>query len=1016
MSLNSSFSDEPPKCFSFDYSYWSHDGYKETEDKILVPKEDSHYAGQQTVFNDLGKGLLNNAIEGYNCSLFAYGQTGSGKSYSMIGYGPNKGIVPIACDELFKRVNNNEDPNLSYEVSFSMMEIYNEQVRDLLTKENPKGGLQVRQNPKMGMFFVEGLQMIPVGSYNDIQRRMEQGTANRTVASTNMNATSSRAHTVVTIVFDQILKSSQQKTRKSSVINLVDLAGSERVDSTGATGDRLREGANINKSLSALGNVISALADLASGKKKVLVPYRDSVLTKLLKNALGGNSRTVMIAALSPADINYEETLSTLRYADRAKKIKNNAVINENPMDKLLRELREENDRLRKNMESRTLGTPESFEDAEQLKQELENMRAQLFANQKLLSESTKTWEEKLAAARSMDNESIHGDLQRQSTQPHLINLNEDPMLSRVVFHYIDEGKTTIGSKLAKPLPKICLNGLSIQKEHAAITYTDQEVSIEPTSNNANTKVNGLPLTQQKVLNHMDRILFGSNHLYLFINPFATDVDPNLPKDVTWEFAQKEIAKASGYSAAMLNGLTKEQQITQEKVLEILPMVSEVNAVSDELNKHKSFEVVLMPSLAICGRVDDQKSVNVMVKMKDLLNENTWLWERGRFMNRRYLIQELYQKYQDGEDVSQISKEDDPFWEAPEDTLVGTANVFLQSLSYCLEFEDRIIVADYKGTEEGFITVNVAPCSVSGNTTGEDTFVEDPKELLEHAFHFKVMIKDATVYKDRFCKGLRIRYRTGANTTFVETDVITGTLNPVFNHSKIFSFHPLTEEHLNLFQTGCITFWLFARQNDKINDSNNLNMTTRELRQKDKVKGTVKHPGNINGESCVDNYNHLKTELILLQKRNERLTQKERRIQQLCVEWSQRPEDEQQYEPFWRAISAVAKSTGTKFRTNVRRTSKGGGSSSTVDDQGETISLYIFGEDEQALAAEAKESGGIIDYSKVVNQHCTDNLKQKINLTEEFLKHCSEDRATPRDTVPTGNQEKIRNSITCAVS
>ncbi|CAE1299414.1 Kinesin-like protein KIF1B,Kinesin-like protein KIN-4B,Kinesin-like protein KIF1A,Kinesin-like protein KIF28P,Kinesin-like protein KIF16B,Kinesin-like protein FLA10,Kinesin-like protein KIN-12D,Kinesin-like protein KIF17,Kinesin-like protein KIN-4A,Kinesin-like protein unc-104,Osmotic avoidance abnormal protein 3,Kinesin-like protein KIF1C,Kinesin-related protein 1,Kinesin-like protein Klp98A,Kinesin-like protein KIF14,Kinesin-like protein KIF18B,Chromosome-associated kinesin KIF4,Kinesin-like protein KIF1 len=666
MISNPDNSHEPPKCFSFDYSYWSHDGYKETEDKILVPKQDSHYAGQQTVFNDLGKGLLNNAIEGYNCSLFAYGQTGSGKSYSMIGYGPNKGIVPIACDELFKRVNNNEDPNLSYEVSFSMMEIYNEQVRDLLTKENPKGGLQVRQNPKMGMFFVEGLQMIPVGSYNDIQRRMEQG--------------------------------------------------SERVDSTGATGDRLREGANINKSLSALGNVISALADLASGKKKVLVPYRDSVLTKLLKNALGGNSRTVMIAALSPADINYEETLSTLRYADRAKKIKNNAVINENPMDKLLRELR-------------------------------------------------------LAAARSMDNESIHGDLQQQ-------------------------------------------------------------------------------------------------------------------------------------------------QITQEKVLEILPMVSEVNAVSDELNKHKSFEVVLMPSLAICGRVDDQKSVNVMVKMKDLLNENTWLWERGRFMNRRYLIQELYQKYQDGEDVSQISKEDDPFWEAPEDTLVGTANVFLQSLSYCLEFEDRIIVADYKGTEEGFITVNVAPCSVSGNTTGEDTFVEDPKELLEHAFHFKVMIKDATVYKDRFCKGLRIRYRTGANTTFVETDVITGTLNPVFNHSKIFSFHPLTEEHLNLFQTGCITFWLFARQNDKINDSNNLKMTTR-----------------------------------------------------------------------------------------------GGGSSSPVDDQGETISLYIFGEDEQALAAEAKESGGIIDYSKVVNQHCTDNLKQKINLTEEFLKHCSEDRSTPRDTVPTGNQEKIRNMV-----
>lgn len=129
-----------------------------------------------------------------------------------------------------------------------------------------------------------------------------------------MNATSSRAHTVVTIVFDQISKNATgQETKKSSNINLVDLAGSERADSTGATGDRLKEGANINKSLSALGNVISALADLSMGKKKVMVPYRDSVLTKLLQNALGGNSKTIMIAALSPADINYDETLGTLR-------------------------------------------------------------------------------------------------------------------------------------------------------------------------------------------------------------------------------------------------------------------------------------------------------------------------------------------------------------------------------------------------------------------------------------------------------------------------------------------------------------------------------------------------------------------------------------------------------------------------------------------------------------------------------------------------------------------------------
>ncbi|OON14670.1 kinesin motor domain protein [Opisthorchis viverrini] len=151
-----------------------------------------------------------------------------------------------------------------------------------------------------------------------------------------MNETSSRAHTLVTLTFDQLYGEVHSNgSRKRSVINLVDLAGSEKAGQTGATGDRLKEGANINRSLSALGNVISALAD---GKK--VVPYRDSVLTKLLQNALGGNSKTIMIAAISPADINYQESLSTLRYADRAKRIKNKAIVNEDPMEKLIRELK----------------------------------------------------------------------------------------------------------------------------------------------------------------------------------------------------------------------------------------------------------------------------------------------------------------------------------------------------------------------------------------------------------------------------------------------------------------------------------------------------------------------------------------------------------------------------------------------------------------------------------------------------------------------------------------------------
>jgi hypothetical protein len=316
------------KKFTFDHSFWSHDGFRTLENGYLEP-EDDKYADQKYVFETVGKQILDNAWQGYHCCLFAYGQTGSGKSYSMVGYGSNKGIVPISCDEIFKRISMNEDKEKIFEVQVSMLEIYNEKVQDLLIKpdKRPPHGLKIRESKVLGI-FVDGLSKYPVTSYEQISKKMDEGYNNRTIGSTLMNATSSRAHTIVTIEFKQITMVAKKKSEKLSMINLVDLAGSERSGSTGATGDRLKEGCNINKSLLILGNVINCLADKAIGKNKnMLPPYRDSALTRILQNALGGNSKTVMICALSPASINYEETLSTLRYADRAKKIQNKAVI-----------------------------------------------------------------------------------------------------------------------------------------------------------------------------------------------------------------------------------------------------------------------------------------------------------------------------------------------------------------------------------------------------------------------------------------------------------------------------------------------------------------------------------------------------------------------------------------------------------------------------------------------------------------------------------------------------------------
>ncbi|XP_058835346.1 kinesin-like protein unc-104 isoform X5 [Topomyia yanbarensis] len=329
------------KRFNYDYSYWSHD------------PRDADFSTQEMVYSDIGEEMLQHSFDGYNVCIFAYGQTGAGKSYTMMGKQEEsqEGVIPMICKDLFRRIQETETVDLKYSVEVSYMEIYCERVRDLLNPKN-KGNLKVREHPLLGP-YVEDLSKLAVTNYQDIHDLIDEGNKARTVAATNMNETSSRSHAVFTIFFTQrrVDKMTSLETEKVSKISLVDLAGSERADSTGAKGTRLKEGANINKSLTTLGKVISALAEMASKSKKSkkadFIPYRDSVLTWLLRENLGGNSKTAMIAAISPADINYDETLSTLRYADRAKQIVCKAVVNEDANAKLIRELKEEIQKLR---------------------------------------------------------------------------------------------------------------------------------------------------------------------------------------------------------------------------------------------------------------------------------------------------------------------------------------------------------------------------------------------------------------------------------------------------------------------------------------------------------------------------------------------------------------------------------------------------------------------------------------------------------------------------------------------
>ena len=301
---------------------------------------------QKVFYEECCFNLVENVTEGFNCTIFAYGQTGCGKSWTMQGgNSPDlRGVIPNACAHIFEFVKASKD--IEFLIRCSYLEIYSEEIRDLLAKD-PKSSAkcEIKEDAQKGV-FVKSLTDIVVENEDQIAMQLEKGIKLRTVAATNMNEQSSRSHSIFTIIVEMSTKDpvSGKDMLRVGKLNLVDLAGSERQKKTGATGDTLKEGAKINLSLSALGNVISALSE---GKSKH-IPYRDSKLTRLLQDSLGGNTKTLMVAAIGPADFNFDESLSTLRYANRAKNIQNKPKINEDPKDTMLREFKEEIERLKR--------------------------------------------------------------------------------------------------------------------------------------------------------------------------------------------------------------------------------------------------------------------------------------------------------------------------------------------------------------------------------------------------------------------------------------------------------------------------------------------------------------------------------------------------------------------------------------------------------------------------------------------------------------------------------------------
>ncbi|CAG5127064.1 unnamed protein product, partial [Candidula unifasciata] len=489
--------------FTFDHSFWSLD------------EDDSNFASQEKVFAALGEDVVSSAFDGYNVCIFAYGQTGSGKTHTMMGYEDDPGLIPRFCNALFCRLHDNS--SASYQIHVSYLEIYNEKVRDLLRGSSLDSNksvhnLRVREHPRDGP-YVQDLSKHSVISYEAIANLMNKGNANRTTAATNMNDVSSRSHAIFTIIFTQARFLDGVPSERQSKINLVDLAGSERADASGATGQRLKEGGSINKSLVSLGNVISLLAERSENGTKgrhAFIPYRDSVLTWLLKDSLGGNAKTVMIATISPADVNYGETLSTLRYANRAKNIINRPTVNEDANVKLIRELREEIARLRSLLEGNVDTSP--------------RVQEKLHENEARVKVLTEEWAEKWNESASLMREKSLAlrhegvGVVLDSTLPHLIGISDDLLSTGVMLFHLKEGITKIGSDESDEPQDITISGANVEPEHCVIEHKDGVVVLHPIEGSL-CAINGQVVKEPTRLTQGMLITLGQTNVYRYNNP-----------------------------------------------------------------------------------------------------------------------------------------------------------------------------------------------------------------------------------------------------------------------------------------------------------------------------------------------------------------------------------------------------------------------------------------------------------------------------------------------------------------
>lgn len=633
---------------------------------------------------ELGEAVLANAFEGFNNCLFAYGQTGAGKTHSMLGgEGDQRGLLPRVLEALFNKIENAE-PDVKFTTKVSYLEIYNDNLRDLLVPvdQRTKSELKVLSNAKMGT-FVAGLREVEVTKYGEVRPLIDFGQKTRTVAATSMNATSSRSHCIFTFNLEKEKGVGQNKRTTRAEVNLVDLAGSERQSKTEATGQRLKEGAMINQSLSTLAAVINKLAEISAGKKlkgSDFVPFRNSTLTMLLKESLSGNSKTVMVAAISPARCNLEETYSTLRFAQTCKKITTKVVKNQDSRQQVVDNMKTEIEKLKADLlagKRASVMDPAAFEEAQAMKAKLEE-------DKKLIEQ----WEEQRALAiddMALSMAEIAAEMGIDPNTPQLINISNDPSLNGCLVYYLPMDQIVqIGSS---DTCKVRLTGLGMQRFMCSLANQDnKDVTLELLAasggalNEAGLKelrrpcsrkgidspgrvlVNGrMPLDVRVPMKHYDRLIIGHAYCFRLTIPCKAETASTRAPGLTMssmEEALYEIVNEQGDEFAECQALMEslKDRIGSREAEEFLtlfgrtlPLIEEVNLITSTVRPKDKFRFQVEVTSDIMRYTSDKPELIVRLFQgndKDETEEVVGLFELPQFIERLSHIREVYTEFQ----------------------------------------------------------------------------------------------------------------------------------------------------------------------------------------------------------------------------------------------------------------------------------------------------------------------------------------------------------------------------------